>query len=108
MIGFEQLLSSINDANSLTNSAIQSAENNDWSDAQSYIQKREKQLQNLPQKYTDYSEDEQQTIRNELEKLDKANTNFLAFVNANREQVLEQKVELSKNKAAINHYLDHS
>lgn len=108
MIGFEQLLSSINDANLLTKSAIQSAENNDWTNAQSFIQQREQQLQKLPQKYTDYSEDEQLTIRTELEKLDKANTNFLAFVNENREQVLEQKVELSKNRTAINHYLDHS
>ena len=108
MIGFEQLLSSIDDANSLTNSAIKSAENNDWSDAQSFIQQREKQLQNLPEKYIAYSEDEQIKIRTELEKLDKANTGFLAIVNANREQVLKQKAELGKNKAAINHYLDHS
>ena len=101
------LFEDISQAIELTRSAIKSAEQSDWNQAQSFIKQREVKLVNLPDDYSAYSEQQQISLREQLEQLDTLNTQFLYFVNHSRDEVMQLKSSLSKNRDAINQYLDH-
>lgn len=108
MLKSPALLEDITKAIELTRSAIKCAEDDDWNQAQSIIKQREAKLVNLPDDYSAYSEQQQISLREQLEKLDTLNTQFLSFVNHSRDEVMQLKSSLSKNRDAINQYLDHS
>lgn len=108
MLSIQTLLENITRATELTRSAVESAENNDWNQAQSFIQQRQDALKNLPGNYLDYSEEQQNSIRSQLQQLDSMNTHFLSFVNHSRDEVMQLKSSLSKNRDAINQYLNHA
>ncbi len=108
MLTNQTLLNDIAEAVELTHSAILSAEQKDWNQAHECIQKREVKLANLPDKFSDFNEEQQTSIRVQLEQLDSLNTQFLAFVNHSRDEVMRLKSNLGKNRDAINQYLDHA
>lgn len=101
-----QLLNSISQAQALTMDAITAVKNDDWESAQSLTDQRDALLQ-LPASYDDYDSSQQLSIRQQLETLDRFNTDFLNLVEINRKYVMQEKSILTKGQQAINRYLDN-
>lgn len=97
-----------NDACKLTQAAIQAAQDEDWEKSQSMILKRDQTLSELPDNFSSLAHDKQLELRVILESVDKLNSEFIIFVNSNREQLMKKKSDINKNMQAINNYLDHA
>ena len=84
------------------------ADSGDWDKTQALIKHRDQELSALPADFSDYSQQQQLELRRAIESLDGLNAEFILFTNSKRGELLKAQQDLTKNKTAINSYLDNS